>query len=191
MANEISNACGNMAKNLTTLRKKKGISQLQLAKLTGTTRATITLIESGKSNPTLEILLKISQGLKISIEELISNPRAECKLVKASEVPLDRRSKNGVSLRKLLPEKLPATEIDELTLEADAVLTGAPHIEGTREYFTCVKGEFLIGVLGESYRLEKGDVLTFPGDKPHSYKNISRNPSQGISVVLFSAEFSH
>ena len=131
--------------------------------------------------------MKISQGLKISIEELISSQRAECKLVKAADVPLDRRSKKGVSPRKLLPEKLPATEIDELSLEPDSVLTGVPHIEGTREYFTCIKGEFLIGVLGETYHLEKGDVLTFPGDKPHSYKNVGKGIAQGISVVLFTS----
>jgi len=187
MVTGLDKACGNIAKNLIALRKKRGFSQTQLANLAGTTRASITLLESGKSNPTLEILLKISQGLKISIEELISSPRAECKLIKASDVPLDRRSKNGVALRKLLPEKLPATEIDELILEPETLLTGTPHIEGTREYFTCIKGEFLIGVLGETYHLEKGDVLTFPGDKPHSYKNVGRTMAQGISVVLFTS----
>ena len=64
-------------------------------------------------------------------------------------------------------------------------MTGSPHIEGTREYFTCLKGEFMIGVLGDKYYLSKGDVFTFPGDKPHSYKNVGKVAAQGISVVLF------
>jgi quercetin dioxygenase-like cupin family protein len=65
-------------------------------------------------------------------------------------------------------------------------MTGSPHVEGTREYFTCISGQVLIGVLGEIHHLEKGDVLTFPGDKPHSYKNAGRTKAIGVSVVLFS-----
>lgn len=178
----------NLAKNLIALRERKGISQSTLAKLSGTTRASIALLESGSSNPTLEILLKISQGLKISIDELISSPRAECKHIKAADVPVDRRSKNGVTLRKLLPDKIPSTEMDELHLEPGATMTGSPHIEGTREYFTCISGQVSIGVLGEIHHLEKGDVLTFPGDKPHSYKNSGKTNAVGVSVVLFSTE---
>ncbi len=99
---------------------------------------------------------------------------------------LDRRSKNGVKLRKLLPEKIPATEMDELHLAPDARMTGAPHVEGTKEYFTCIMGQISIGVLGQIYLLEKGDVLVFPGDKPHSYTNSGPRSALGISVVLFS-----
>ncbi len=91
------------------------------------TRASVALLESGSSNPTLDVLLKISRGLKISIEELLASPRAECQLIKAIDVPVDRRSRNGVSLKKILPDKIPATEIDELLLEPDAILTGSPH----------------------------------------------------------------
>jgi transcriptional regulator with XRE-family HTH domain len=178
----------NIAKNLSALRERKGLSQASLAKASGTTRASIALLESGSSNPTLDILLKISQGLKISIDELISSPRAECKHIKAADVPVDRRSRSGIILRKLLPEKIPSTEMDELHLEPGATMTGSPHVEGTREYFTCIGGQVSVGVLGEVYILEKGDVLTFPGDKPHSYKNSGRTKAVGISVVFFSHE---
>ncbi len=175
----------NIAKNLASLREKKGLSQASLAKISGTTRASIALLESGSANPTLDILLKISQGLRISIDEFISSPRAECKHIKASDVPIDRRSRNGVILRKLLPDKIPSTEMDEIHLEPGATMTGSPHVDGTKEYFTCTSGQITIGVLGEIYNLERGDVLAFPGDKPHSYRNSGRTIATGISVVFF------
>ncbi len=185
----LSKAAANIASNLTSIRSAKGLSQAKLAEVSGVTRASIALLETGSSNPTLEILMKLSSALQVSIDEMISSPRAECRIIKADDVPVDRRSRNGVLLRKLLPDKIPATELDELTLEPGGVLTGSPHIQGTREYFTCLRGEVLVGVLGETYRLEKGDVLSFPGDKPHSYKNVGRGPAHGISVVLFASEF--
>ena len=131
MAISIDKAGQNIAKNLLGIRQRKGVSQHQLAKLSGLSRASVALLESREANPTLEVLLKLTQALRISLDELIANPRAVCKLVRAAEVPLDRRSKSGVLLRKLLPEKIPATEMDELILEPDCVLTGSPHIEGT------------------------------------------------------------
>ena len=190
MAINLEKAARNIAANLVNIRKTKGLSQAKLGAISGLTRASVALIESGSSNPSLEALIKLSQCLQIPIDELIASPRAECRLIKAADIPVDRRSRHGVTLRKLLPDQIPATEIDELSLEPDAILTGTPHIQGTREYFTCIRGEVVIGVLGETYRLEKGDVLSFPGDKPHSYKNVGRSLAQGLSVVLFASEFS-
>jgi XRE family transcriptional regulator, regulator of sulfur utilization len=199
MVTGLNKAAANIASNLTSIRSAKGLSQAKLAEVSGVTRASIALLETGSSNPTLEILMKLSSALQVSIDELISSPRAECRLIRSKDVPVDRRSRNGVLLRKLLPDQIPATELDELVLEPGGILTGSPHIQGTREYFTCLRGEvliftclrgeILIGVLGETYQLEKGDVLSFPGDKPHSYKNIGRGTAHGISVVLFASEF--
>ncbi len=175
----------NLAANLIALRKTKGLSQLALAKLAGTTRATITLIESGAANPNLSTLTKLCGALNMSLDELISSPRAECQHIKSTEIPLDRRSRKGVTLRKILPDKTPASEIDELLLESGASLIGAPHVEGTKEYFTCLDGEITVTLLGESYRIKKGDVLSFPGNTKHSYKNLGTKKARGISVVFF------
>jgi len=187
MITEIDKASKNIAKNLVKLRQIAGLTQNQLAQLSNMTRASVALLESGQSNPTLEILLKITLGLKISINELLSTPFAECQFTKASDVPIDLKSKNGVILRKLLPDKIPATEMDEIILEPDSNMTGSPHIEGTREYFTCTKGEILIGILGQKFLLKRGDVLSFPGDNPHSYKNTGKITAHGISVVFFAS----
>lgn len=185
MVTSLNKACSNLAKNLRGLRQKRQLTQARLAELAGMTRASIALIESGSSNPSLEILLKLSLALQISLDELIAPAQAECLHLKAQDIPLDRRSKNGVQLRKLLPDKIRATEMDEIALETGATLTGSPHVEGTKEYFSCMDGEFTITVLGQSYHLEKGDVLTFPGDKPHAYKNRGKHKARGVSVVFF------
>ena len=187
MVNIIESASKNIAFNIVNLRKRKGLSQLQLANITGLTRASIALFESGSANPSLDSLLKLSQGFQISIDELISPPRSECIHISAEDIPIEKRSKAGVILRKLLPDRNPTTEMDERIMEPGRSLTGTPHIEGTREYFTCVKGEFQVVVLGTSFNVKKGDVLSFPGDKPHAYKNPSNSSAHGISVVLFSA----
>ena len=173
-----------LAENIVNLRKKLGLTQTKLAHISGATRASIALIESGSSNPTLEVLLKLGTALQVSLTELMSAPRADCLLIKADQVPLHRKTKNGAKIRKILPDKTGATDIDEIILEGEIGFAGTPHVEGTKEYFTCVEGEFSITVMGQVFRLKEGDVLTFPGDKAHSYKNPGRKKSRGFSVVL-------
>lgn len=53
-------------------RNKKGLRQSDLAKKTGILRANIARIESGKHNPSLETLEKISGALGISVADLLS-----------------------------------------------------------------------------------------------------------------------
>ena len=175
-------AIKNIAQNIKELRKKRNLTQSTLAKRAGVTRSSITLIESGSSNPTLEILLKISKTLHVSIDELISSPYVKCRHIKAIDIPYT--SKGGILVKKLLPDKIYATEIDELCLDPGAIMIGTPHITGTKEYFTCIEGQVTIYVLGQTFQLNKGDVLSFPGDRAHSYKNGSKTKSRGISIVF-------
>ena len=182
MVISMDKAIKNIAQNIKELRKKRNLTQATLAKKAGVTRSSITLIESGSSNPTLEILIKISQTLRVSIDELVSSPYVECRHIKAMDIPYI--SKKGVLVKKLLPDKIYGTEIDELCLNPGAIMTGTPHITGTKEYFICVEGQVTIYVLGQAFHLKKGDVLSFPGDKAHSYKNGGKTKSKGISVVF-------
>ena len=182
MATSKDKAIKNIAQNIKELRKKRNLTQAALAKQSGVTRSAITLIESGSSNPTLEILIKLSKSLYVSIDELTSSPYVECRHIKAIDIP--HISKRGVLLKKLLPDKIYATEIDEICLDPGALMPGTPHITGTKEYFICIDGEVTIYVFGQTFYLKKGDVLSFPGDRAHSYKNKSETKSRGISIVF-------
>ncbi|MFA4796148.1 helix-turn-helix domain-containing protein [Leptospira kirschneri] len=61
-----------LAKNLKLYRKKKNWSQTELAKNAGTTLTHINRLETGKSNPSIEIVQKIALALEVSIDDLVS-----------------------------------------------------------------------------------------------------------------------
>ena len=52
------------------LRKKQSISQEEFAKSMRVSRQTISSIENGKYNPSLELAFAISEFFKMSIEEI-------------------------------------------------------------------------------------------------------------------------
>jgi transcriptional regulator with XRE-family HTH domain len=91
MANELERLSRHLALNLTSLRNKRGLSQGALAKLSGVPRSTLAHLESGAGNPSLANLARISAGLQISLEELLSRPRSRIRLIPATEVRVEKR----------------------------------------------------------------------------------------------------
>ena len=172
----------HLAANLRRLREARGLSQRQMAQLSGIPRPTWGSLEAGGANPTLAVLARAASALQVSIEELIGPPRTAARLFPAREQRV--RQRQGARLRPLLPEAIPGLEISHMELVPNGRLTGIPHTPGTREYLTCESGEIVLVVGGESFHLRPGDVVSFRADQRHSYANPGRAPAVGYSVVL-------
>lgn len=173
---------GTLSTNIRALRQARGLTQEQLARASGVPRATWAHLETGAANPTLAILVRVAAALQVSIEELISAPRATARLFKRDE--LRTRDRHGVSIRKLLPEALPGLDIERMELPPKSRMTGTPHRAGTREYLTCESGSIVLAASGTKYALSAGDVVVFRGDQAHSYHNEERTPAVGYSTVV-------
>lgn len=59
-------------KRIAEVRKKKGLTQEQLADLVDVHRTYIGFIEQGKRNPVIANIYKISRALKVSLKDLFS-----------------------------------------------------------------------------------------------------------------------
>jgi transcriptional regulator with XRE-family HTH domain len=174
----------HLARNLASLRQVRSLTQEALAKAAGVPRSTIANLESGGGNPSLTVLVKVAQALSTSIDELLASPRAKVRHWEAKDVPSHARGR-GVTLRDLLPEPVPEEQMELMELAPDGVLAGTPHLPGTREFFSCLEGHVTIFVAGDRYELNAGDVLGFPGNVPHSYRNTGPGKAAGVSVVVF------
>lgn len=58
----------NILASYITVRKKRGITQQQIADYTGMQRTNIVRIESGKYLPTLEVLIKLAAAVDMDLE---------------------------------------------------------------------------------------------------------------------------
>jgi transcriptional regulator with XRE-family HTH domain len=171
----------NLAANIRQLREARGMTQEQMSRLSNIPRPTWANLESGGSNPTLSVLVKVANALQVPVEELIGPPRAVVKLYRAEELSVAMRGK--VRLRKLLPDVIAGLEIDRMEFPGGAYMAGVPHTPGTREYLTCESGSIQLSVAGESWELRPGDVLVFRGDQKHGYRNPGTQTAIAYSVV--------
>lgn len=174
-------AAENLARNLRHLRTARGLTQQQLADVSGVPRPTWANLESGAGNPTLSVLVRVAAALSVSIEELIGPPRATGRFYRADELPAQRRGQ--VLVRQLLPDQVAGLSLERMELAAGARMKGTPHTPGTREYLTCESGVVELVASGEVFRLSPGDVVVFRGDQRHSYRNPGSRAAVAYSVV--------
>ena len=172
-----------IARNIKQLREARGLTQEQLAKIAGVPRATWTNLESGSANPTLSVLHRAAGALQVTIEELLSSPRAACELFPLGTLP--QRTQGQARVRRLLPHAIPGMEMDRIELPPGGRMPGVPHTPGTREYLTCERGTVELAVAGERYTLAEGDVVTFRGDQRHGYHNPGAREAVAYSVIAF------
>ena len=74
MRSIMRNTISEMGEIIRKRRELLGLLQPQLAEISGVSRRTIQLIEMGKANPSLEVLLKISDPLGLSIKLSLKEP---------------------------------------------------------------------------------------------------------------------
>lgn len=172
----------HIAQNIKQLRQSRNMTQEQLSRASGVPRPTWSNLESGIANPTVAVLAKVAAALQVSVEELISPPKAAARLYRADQIPKQRRG--SVLIRKLLPDHLRGLELDRMELPPGAQMTGVPHRTGTREYLACETGRVELAVAGERYELAPGDVVVFRGDQKHSYANRSAEPAVAYSAIV-------
>ena len=61
--------------NIKNLRKRKGLTQKQLAEMCDLSESMISNLESGKKLPSFETLLKLAEALECSTSDIIDNKK--------------------------------------------------------------------------------------------------------------------
>ncbi len=63
----------NLGQRLKTLRARRGLSQRKLAQIAGVSNATVSLIEHGRTDPSMGLLRKILDSLGVSFAEFFAS----------------------------------------------------------------------------------------------------------------------
>ena len=81
------------SERLVAIRKSRGLTQVQLAKLTGITQRAISYYETQNTYPPAPIVVQLSQALRVSTDELLG--------VKALKVSEGKSEKKSPALQRL------------------------------------------------------------------------------------------
>jgi transcriptional regulator with XRE-family HTH domain len=145
-------------------------------------KATLSGIENGRANPTVDTLATLAAALAVSVTELLDEqPTGELHVLRASEARFAAR--DGVDLRPL--EELAMSrnlELSELALGARELREVAPKSAGARTGAYVLAGSLVAGPVERSTELGVGDYISFPADVPHAY-STGRQAARALLVT--------
>lgn len=119
----MSSELSHFSTNILLLRRRKGLSQQQVADAIGVKRATISNWENGVSYPLFEDLIRLAKSLDTDITTLVSPALAELRLG-ASQSLVTRQANIVADVQeKLVQAKAPLLwMLDKLTKEEQELL---------------------------------------------------------------------
>ena len=177
---------GRLGVRVRDLRKERGLTLEELARVSGVSRAMISKLERGEKNPTLVIAARLAEGLGVSLSrlagveerrEVVVVPKERRMVLRDPETGFERQSLSptfagrGVEfLRNVVPEGSTSGDFP-------------PHRKGVEEHIVVESGQLEATLDGKKYRLREGDALYFAADVPHRFDNVGRGECAYYLVI--------
>jgi transcriptional regulator with XRE-family HTH domain len=167
MPNEIVKVVGT---NLRRLRSDQSLSLSDLSRSSGVAKATLSALEGGRGNPTLETLSALAAALEIPMGDLITAadplPVTVVRSDEGTEIP------GTANDLRLIARFTPGgtVEVYEAQWPKRSTRNAGGHGPGTREHVFVTRGGLKVGPLGREVGLSGGDYATFAADEPHLYE---------------------
>lgn len=174
----------SLGNRLRELRRQQGLSLRALAEKSGLSANTLSLIENGKTSPSVATLQQIAIALNITITAFF-----EVQVNHDPVVFTKKSTRTGTNFSHGLIEEMGTGVGTEglqpmlVTLNARTDSGPQPLTHEGSEFVYCLTGRVIYNVIGEEYTLEPGDTLLFSSKMPHTWYNPLEEPSQVIIVM--------
>lgn len=168
---------------LRRLRERAGLSQRALARTAGVTNSTISLIEAGRTNPSVGALKRILDGIPIGLAEFFAfEPEPDRTIFFAAE-ELTEIGKGRLSLRQvggnLFGRRL---QILHETYGQGADTGRVMYEHEGEEGGIVISGRVEITVGTERKILGPGDAYLFDSRTPHRFRAVGEEPCVLVSA---------
>jgi transcriptional regulator with XRE-family HTH domain len=169
---------------LRLLRAGKDLSIRALAEMSGLNVNTLSLIENGRTSPSVSTLQQLAQALQVPVTEFFESESGTQTVVhqKNGERP---RAVFAHGLMEDLGAGMPRFGAEPMivTLKPGADSGKNPIVHTGREFVYCLEGQIAYTVDSETYLLEPGDSLLFEAYLPHHWKNADVTSSRILLVL--------
>jgi transcriptional regulator with XRE-family HTH domain len=181
----------SLGNRLRELRRQQALSLRALAEKSGLSANTLSLIENGKTSPSVATLQQIALALNITITAFFEN-----KTIREPVVYTQKAQRNHSNFAQGMIEELGAG-IGKEGLQP-FIVTFSPHADSSpqainhdgTEFIYCISGKVIYTILGQQYNLEAGDTIAFTSKIPHAWSNPLDEPAQ-VLIVLSTVEEKH
>jgi transcriptional regulator with XRE-family HTH domain len=164
-------------------RERAGLTLSEVARRAGLAKSTLSQLESGTGNPSVETLWSLGVALGVPFSQLVDPPAPVVRVVRAGEggaIHSDRAEFVATLLSAGSPHA--RRDLYVVALEPGSVRMAEPHIPASIEHMVVAEGRMRLGPLDALTELGPGDYATFRGDIPHSYEALEPS-TWGVHVM--------
>ncbi|HEL3169513.1 TPA: helix-turn-helix transcriptional regulator [Stenotrophomonas maltophilia] len=157
-----------LARALRREREHLGVSVSELAKRAGVAKSTLSQLEAGIGNPSLETLWALASALEVQVSQLIAPPQQPVQVIRAGEGA--RLASEQADYVVHLLAACPAgarRDIYRVVVEPASIRESAPHPPGTVEHVVLCSGRARLGPVGQCVELGAGDYISYAADVAH------------------------
>ena len=173
-----------VGQRLSALRTERRLSLRALAEHSGLNVNTLSLIEHGKTSPSVSTLQQLAQALQVSIVAFFETeaPRQRIVYTPARERPANRLAHGTLAD---LGAGLAGRSVEPfvLALEPNTGSGPQPIVHTGHEFVYCLKGRLLYTLEDQTYLLTAGDSLLFEAHLPHRWQNVDVDPTEALLVL--------
>ncbi len=173
-----------IARSLRAERARTGLSLSETARRAGVSKATLSQLESGAGNPSVETLWALADALGVPFSRLVEDqPGSPVTLLRLRDLPAvpAAAAPYAAALVSACP---PGARRDLYLIRAEPGEGhhSAPHPSGTVEHVVLCQGRAEAGPATCPEALEPGEYLRYPGDAEHVFVALA----PGTVAVLVS-----
>jgi transcriptional regulator with XRE-family HTH domain len=177
---------------LRELRNKRGLSMRALAQRSGLNVNTFSLIENGKTSPSVSTLQQIAAALDVPITAFFATdvPTNSIAYITAQHRP---RAAFAHGMLADLGAGLTNRAVEPflVTLEPSTGSGPQPIVHTGFEFVFCLQGRLTYMIDAVAYVLNPGDSLLFESRLPHCWRNKETQQVQAILVLCPTDEHDH
>ena len=172
-----------IAMNLKQLRTERSLTLGQLAKESGVSKAILSDMEKGESNPTINTIIKVSKGLNVPYSRLMEGVEPESTLVRQQETVMQANENHHYRIFCYFTTSPKRNfELFRVELDSNSSNVSIAHPPKSQEDLYVLEGELTLETEVASYTLHPGDSLGFASSVPHTYHN--RQPEQAVFLCI-------
>ncbi|PPJ20756.1 transcriptional regulator [Nocardia nova] len=148
------------------LREARGISLSELARRSTVGKGTLSELEGGQRNPTLETLYALTTALEVPLSTAFQSIGAGARI-------------SGDAVDAILTERFEAplsvTETYRIRIRAEKRQESPAHTPGTTEHIVIFAGTARVGTLASPVSIGPGAHGSWPADVPHAYQALDED----------------
>ena len=182
----------DVGRNLRDLRAEQRLSIRSLAELSSLNVNTLSMIENGKSSPSVSTLQQLASALDVPITaffetDILKNNVSYQKTGQRPQAAFAYGTLADLGAGLTLHGGQPLL----VTLEPKANSGPTPIVHTGHEFVFCLEGRLSYTIEDHIYLLDPGDSLLFEAHLPHFWQNVGESTSQSLLIMCPADESDH